>query len=56
LIICGTADVYFPREYVEEMAGLIRESHLKLYAGKGHMGALEDKAFAKDIFEFIGRG
>lgn len=56
LIICGTADVYFPKEYVEEMAGLIRGSHLKLYAGKGHMGALEDKEFAKDIFEFIGRG
>lgn len=55
LIICGTADVYFPRKYIEEMAGLIKGSSLKLYEGKGHMGALEDEAFAKDIFEFIGR-
>jgi pimeloyl-ACP methyl ester carboxylesterase len=55
LIICGTADVYFPREYVEEMANLVNESSLKLYEGKGHMGALEDEAFAKDIFEFIGQ-
>ena len=55
LIICGTVDVYFPREYVEEMASLIAGSSLKLYEGKGHMGALEDEAFAKDIFEFTGR-
>jgi pimeloyl-ACP methyl ester carboxylesterase len=54
LIIGGTADVYFPREYIEEMAGLIKGSSLKLYEGKGHMGTLEDEAFAKDIFEFIG--
>jgi pimeloyl-ACP methyl ester carboxylesterase len=54
LIIGGTADVYFPREYIEEMAGLVNGSSLKLYEGKGHMGTLEDEAFAKDIFEFIG--
>ena len=55
LIICGTADVYFPKEYVEEMASLIAGSSLKLYEGKGHMGTLEDEAFAKDIFEFTSR-
>jgi len=55
LIICGTADVYFPKEYIEEMASLIAGSSLKLYEGKGHLGALEDEAFAKDIFEFTGR-
>jgi len=55
LIICGTADVYFPTEYILEMAGLVKGSTLKLYEGKGHMGTLEDEAFAKDIFEFIGR-
>ena len=53
LIICGTADVYFPKEYAEEMASLVRGSSLKLYEGKGHMGALEDEAFAKDVFDFI---
>ena len=55
LIIGGTADVNFPREYLEEMASLVNGSSLKLYEGKGHMGTLEDEAFAKDIFEFIGR-
>jgi pimeloyl-ACP methyl ester carboxylesterase len=55
LIICGTADVYFPREIVEEMAGLIKGSSLKMYPGKGHMGTLEDESFSKDVFEFIGR-
>jgi pimeloyl-ACP methyl ester carboxylesterase len=54
LIICGDADVYFPKEYTLEMAGLIKGSNLKMYKGKGHMGTLEDDAFAKDIFEFIG--
>ncbi|MFZ5909342.1 MAG: alpha/beta fold hydrolase [Chloroflexota bacterium] len=54
LIICGGADVYFPREYVKEMAGLIQGASLKIYEGKGHVGALEDEAFAKDIFAFIG--
>jgi pimeloyl-ACP methyl ester carboxylesterase len=54
LIICGTADVYFPREVVEEMARLIKGSNLKLYIGKGHMGTMDDPAFPKDIFEFIG--
>jgi pimeloyl-ACP methyl ester carboxylesterase len=53
LIICGDEDVYFPKEYTLEMAGLIKGSILKLYKGKGHMGTLEDQAFAKDIFEFI---
>lgn len=54
LIIGGTADVYFPREYTEEMASLVNGSSLKLYEGKGHMSTLENEAFAKDIFEFIG--
>jgi len=54
LIICGTADVYFPKQYVEEMASLVKRSSLKLYEGKGHMGTLEDEAFSKDVFEFIG--
>ena len=54
LIICGTADVYFPKEYSEEMASLVKGSSLKLYEGKGHMGTLEDEAFSKDVFEFIG--
>jgi len=55
LIICGTADVYFPKDYIEEMASLIAGSSLKLYEGRGHMGALEDEAFARDIFEFTSR-
>jgi pimeloyl-ACP methyl ester carboxylesterase len=55
LIICGDKDIYFPKEYFVEMAGLIKESRLIMYKGKGHLGTLEDKAFAKDITEFIGQ-
>jgi pimeloyl-ACP methyl ester carboxylesterase len=54
LIICGDEDIYFPKEYYEEMAGLIKKSSLKVYRGKGHLETLEDKSFAWDIFEFIG--
>jgi len=52
LIVCGTEDVYFPQEYVEEMAALIDTSTVKLYSGKGHLEALEDQSFSKDVFEF----
>jgi pimeloyl-ACP methyl ester carboxylesterase len=56
LIICGDADIYFPREYVIEMADLIRGSTLKLHPGKGHMSTLESKAFGREILEFVQAG
>jgi pimeloyl-ACP methyl ester carboxylesterase len=54
LIICGDQDIYFPREYYEEMAALIKGSTLKMYTGKGHMNTLGDEAFVKDMQAFIG--
>jgi len=56
LIICGDQDIYFPKESYAEMAGLIKGSRLKMYAGKGHMSTMQGKAFVKDMFDFIGRG
>lgn len=56
LVICGDADIYFPREYVYEMADLIGGSILKLHPGKGHMSTLESKAFGEEILEFVQAG
>jgi pimeloyl-ACP methyl ester carboxylesterase len=56
LIICGDQEIYFPKEYYQELAGLIKGSTLKMYTGKGHMNTLESKAFVKDMFDFIGKG
>jgi pimeloyl-ACP methyl ester carboxylesterase len=53
LIIAGDQDIYFPKEYYEEMARLIEGSILKMYPGKGHMSTLEGKVFVKDMFDFI---
>ena len=53
LLVCGTADVYFPQVYVEETAALIPNSVLRLYDGKGHMNTMTDKRFYRDVSEFI---
>ncbi len=55
LIVCGDNDYYFPKEYVNEMHSLIKDSILKLYEGKGHMNVLTDKRFTQDVIEFISR-
>ena len=55
-IVRGDQDIYFPKESYEEMAGLIKGSRLKMYAGKGHMNTMQGKVFVKDMFDFIGRG
>jgi pimeloyl-ACP methyl ester carboxylesterase len=52
LIICGSDDVYFPRQYAVETAELIPESTLRLYAKKGHMNTMTDARFAQDIISF----
>jgi pimeloyl-ACP methyl ester carboxylesterase len=54
LIIGGTEDIYFPKLCFEATAVRIRNSVLKLYEGKGHMGALADRRFAADVREFVG--
>jgi|GEM_PF-2460851 len=53
LMICGDSDIYFPLEYIEETAQLIKSCQLKLYKGKGHMGTISDKRLIKDIQQFI---
>ena len=55
LLICGTADIYFPQAYIEETAALIPRSVLKLYEGKGHMNTMTDKRFYKDVKEFLSK-
>jgi pimeloyl-ACP methyl ester carboxylesterase len=54
LILCGAEDPYFPREYVEEMAGMIEHATLKLYEGKGHE-IITDKRFGHDVLTFMNR-
>lgn len=53
LIVGGTADIYFPRAYIEETAALIPRSVLKLYDGRGHMNTMTDRRFYRDVAEFI---
>jgi pimeloyl-ACP methyl ester carboxylesterase len=54
LIVGGTEDLYFPKQYFEATAERIRNAVLKLYEGKGHMAALADRRFAADLREFVG--
>ncbi|MBU4451075.1 MAG: alpha/beta hydrolase [Actinobacteria bacterium] len=53
LVVYGGDDIYFPKQYVEEMGELIQNSVLKLYEGKGHMSVMKDKRFIKDVSEFV---
>ena len=55
LLIAGNRDVYFPRSLLEETARLIPDCTLKIYEGKGHVGAMSDKRLPKDVLEFVGR-
>jgi len=55
LLIGGDRDPYFPLELVEETARLIPDCTLKVYEGKGHVGALSDKRLPHDVLEFVGR-
>jgi pimeloyl-ACP methyl ester carboxylesterase len=54
LLIAGDEDPYFPMNLIEETAGLIRDCTLKVYKGKGHMGAASDRRLMVDIMEFLG--
>ncbi len=52
LVLCGDEDLYFPRCYVEEMAGIIDQATLKFYPGNGHT-IVTDPQFARDVLDFI---
>lgn len=55
LLIAGDEDPYFPMNLIEETANSIRDCTLKVYSGKGHIGAASDKRLTVDIQEFVGR-
>lgn len=56
LLIAGDEDPYFPMNLIEETASLIGDCTLKVYKGKGHMGAVSDRRLTVDITEFMGHG
>lgn len=53
LLIGGADDFAFPTSYLHEMAELIPEATLKIYAG-GHTAPFMDKRFVEDVREFVG--
>jgi pimeloyl-ACP methyl ester carboxylesterase len=55
LLACGDRDLYFPKAVYEETARLIPDCTLRMYAGKGHMGAVTDGHLAADILDFVAR-
>ena len=54
LLIGGDRDAYFPEPLMRETASLIPDCTLRLYEGKGHLGAAVDERTAKDVLAFIG--
>lgn len=55
LLIAGEKDLLYPRDLVEETARRIPDATLRLYAGRGHMGVMRDKACYPDIIRFLVR-
>jgi pimeloyl-ACP methyl ester carboxylesterase len=53
LLVCGDADLYFPKEVYEETARLIPDCTLRMYAGAGHVRAIRDRRFPQDVLEFV---
>ena len=55
LLINGDKDFYFPVPLVQETVRLIPDCTLKVYPGKGHLGAFMSRQLAPDILDFINR-
>jgi pimeloyl-ACP methyl ester carboxylesterase len=53
LLIGGDKDSYFPAPLIEETASLIPDCTLRVYEGKGHIGACTSRRIPPDILEFI---
>jgi len=53
LLVCGDEDHYFPKEVYEETARLIPDCTLRMYQGAGHVGAIRDRRFPRDVLEFV---
>ena len=53
LLVCGDEDLYFPKEVYEDTARLIPDCTLRMYEGAGHVGAIRDKRFPRDVLDFV---
>jgi pimeloyl-ACP methyl ester carboxylesterase len=53
LLVCGDEDMYIPKELYEETARLIPDCTLRMYEGVGHVGAVRDPRFPRDVLEFV---
>ncbi len=53
ILVCGDRDRWFAKEVHEETARLIPDCTLKLYPGKGHLGAMSDRRFPQDVLDFV---
>ena len=55
LLVCGDADMYIPKELYEATARLIPDCTLRMYEGVGHVGAVRDPRFPRDVLDFVAR-
>jgi pimeloyl-ACP methyl ester carboxylesterase len=55
LVIGGCEDRFYPRELFEETKALIPDSHLEIFAGRGHITVSSDKRFVPTVKNFLGR-
>ena len=53
LLVCGDEDLYFPKEVYEETARLIPDCTLRMYEGAGHVGAIRERRFPRDVLDFV---
>jgi hypothetical protein len=53
LLVCGDEDRYISKEMYEETARLIPDCTLRMYAGVGHVGAVRDERFPRDVLDFV---
>ena len=53
LLVCGDEDRYISKEVYEETARLIPDCTLRMYEGVGHVGAVRDKRFPRDVLDFV---
>jgi pimeloyl-ACP methyl ester carboxylesterase len=53
LLVCGDEDRYISKELYEETARLIPDCTLRMYEGIGHVGAVRDERFPRDVLDFV---
>jgi pimeloyl-ACP methyl ester carboxylesterase len=55
LLVCGDADLFFPRAAVEETAAGIPDSSLVLYPGLGHARTAANRRVPRDVLDWLAR-